>query len=98
MSHYFDRQGKSINIDTWGDLTYDPKYKFIKKTELPDGKIVSTVWLGINHNYDEGAPLIFETMVFKSKKDFEAVDDFCERYSTEEEALKGHEEACKKYS
>ena len=28
------------------------------------GKRISTVWLGLNHQYFNGPPLIFETMVF----------------------------------
>ena len=31
---------------------------------LPNGIRVSTVWLGINHNFLGGRPLIFETMLF----------------------------------
>jgi len=59
---------------------------------------VSTVWLGLNHNYTmRGAPLIFETMVFASAQrddpDWPGLTDFdCRRYATEEEALAGHEE------
>ena len=47
---------------------------------------VSTVWIGINHNFSgEGPPLIFETMVFGSEGDL-----YCERYATEEQAREGH--------
>jgi len=47
---------------------------------------VSTVWLGLNHAFGPGPPLIFETMVF-------GLDDGEElmfRYSTLEEAEAGH--------
>lgn len=44
-------------------------------------------WL--NHQYGDGPPLIFETMLFKSKDDLDALD--FERYSTEAEAVAGHE-------
>jgi len=48
---------------------------------------VSTVFLGLDHSFFEGGPpMIFETLVFGGSKDGEM-----ERYSTKEEALKGHE-------
>lgn len=33
-------------------------------THLPNGAWVSTVFLGINHRWGSGPPLLFETMVF----------------------------------
>lgn len=61
-------------------------YKRVGKTLLPDGKLVSTVWLGVDHGNGE-KPLVFETMVFTPK----GKRVFCGRYSTLEEAEKGHE-------
>ena len=50
------------------------------------GVRVSTVFLGIDHNWSvDGPPLIFETMVFGG--DFDRDQD---RYSTWEEAKQGH--------
>jgi hypothetical protein len=46
---------------------------------------VSTVWLGLDHQFGEGPPLIFETMVFGGPH-----DQYTERYSTEDEARRGH--------
>src|SRR4029077_16902913 len=75
-----------------------PDRRIVKQQTLPNGKFVSTVFLGINHNFSfKGPPLLFETMVFsKDKKKFNFVsykeDEFpetldIERYSTWEEAL-----------
>ena len=52
-----------------------------------DDQRVSTVWLGNDHRLygDEGPPLIFETMIFGGPH-----DQYCDRYSTEETALIGH--------
>jgi hypothetical protein len=47
---------------------------------------VSTVFLGLNHNYGDGPPLLFETMVFGGP-----IDEETERYSTKAEALAGHQ-------
>jgi hypothetical protein len=47
---------------------------------------VSTVFLGIDHQYGGGPPLLFETMAFGLPDD----DEICERYSTEQQAREGH--------
>lgn len=50
---------------------------------------VSTVFLGIDHNFG-GVPMLFETMVFLG--DHGDTDDrYMRRYSTRQEALDGHE-------
>ena len=55
-----------------------------------DGVHVSTVFLGLNHRYDNfGPPLIWETMIFGGPH-----DQYQDRYSTKAEALTGHEKAC----
>jgi hypothetical protein len=47
---------------------------------------VSTVFLGLDHNFGFGRkPLLFETMIFGGKH-----DQYQERYSTYKEAEKGH--------
>lgn len=53
---------------------------------------VSTVWLGLNHRYDDGPPLIFETMVFPTGSFSE---QYCRRYATKEQARAGHEAVVK---
>jgi len=54
--------------------------------------VVSTFFLGLDHNYIEGQPpLLFETMIFGGD-----LDQDCERYSTWEEAEKGHAEMCER--
>lgn len=56
-------------------------------TEFPGGH-VSTVFLGLDHSFGSGAPLLFETMIFGGP-----YDDYQERYSTWEEAETGHQMA-----
>lgn len=96
---YFDKEGKPIDLMTWGRLFEDENYKVIKQQQIGD-YLISTVWMGVDYNFnrffDKDSPLhIFETMVF-SKKDKDADLDQ-ERYSTLEEAKAGHEELVKKY-
>tara|TARA_R110000868_G_C10972576_1_gene770499 strand:- start:30019 stop:30333 length:315 start_codon:yes stop_codon:yes gene_type:complete len=55
-----------------------------------DGFFISTVWLGNNHNYFGGRPLLFETMVFKGDS---GSDEYCDRYATWDEAVEGHKKA-----
>jgi len=51
---------------------------------------VSTVFLGLDHQYGEGPPLLFETMVFGGSQNGE-----CYRYTTWKEAEEGHKKVCK---
>ena len=94
---YYDKDGTPIP-DTliWARKLEDIDYKRIAQTILPDGKLVSTVWLGLNHNYGSGPPLIFETMVFEAGRGGGEVDT--ERYSTLAEAQDGHHEMVRKWT
>lgn len=51
---------------------------------------VSTVFLGLNHRWGPGPPLLFETMLFSEKRDV----DWQERCSTWDEALAMHARGC----
>lgn len=57
----------------------------VARTELADGVIVSTVFLGLNHAWDDGPPLLFETLVFNGPHDGDM-----ERCSTWEQAEAQH--------
>jgi hypothetical protein len=76
------------------DLLADEEYKRVKQDVFVyDGEPVnvSTVWLGLDHNWwPDRPPLIFETMIFGGKLDLEVW-----RYSTEEQAVAGHADAVK---
>lgn len=50
-----------------------------------EGVRVSTIFLGVNQQWGDGPPLLFETMVFGGK-----LDEAQARYSTWEEAETGH--------
>ena len=49
---------------------------------------ISTVFLGIDHNFGGGRPILFETMIFGGEH-----DGYQERYHTWKEAEKGHKKA-----
>ena len=93
---YYDRQGKPMSLKQW-TLSFQGSFdkRRVAETTLPDGKWVSTVWLGLDHRFGmDGPPLIFETMVFKGRDNMDELD--MDRYSTEAEALAGHAALVKK--
>lgn len=77
--------------------------RHVALTELGELK-VSTVFLGLDHNWSDGAPILFETLVFeysedalgptpKGYPDWISCDDYpMRRYATWDEAQAGHDE------
>jgi hypothetical protein len=53
-------------------------------------KNISTVFLGIDHSFGAGKPLLYETMIFPDEELFE-------RYSTKRLAILGHKKCVKIY-
>ena len=60
----------------------------VAKTEQ-GGVLVSTVFLGLNHRFGDGPPLLYETMIFGGDN-----DDYQTRCCTRAEALEEHRKAC----
>lgn len=94
MSGYYDRQGRQrdytdvLHSEILPAQDRGEDYHRVAWTDLDDQEVcVSTVWLGLDHQHGNGLPLIFETMVFGG-----FLNERMERYSTETEALEGHEE------
>jgi len=56
----------------------------VARTQVGDAD-VSTVFLGINHAFDNGEPILFETMIFGGERDGDG-----QRYHTWEQAEAGH--------
>ena len=82
---FFDRQGEPLSDERWIKLFSNMEYSRVRRTQLPGDVNVSTVWLGMDHGFS-GRREIFETMVFGGD---DAGD--CERYSTEDQAVAGHD-------
>ncbi len=88
---YYDRQGQPMSLGTWAQLIEKGMdYKRVAQTTVGPYWI-STVWLGLDHSFWDGPPLIFETMVLLAD-DGPANEYDVVRYSTEAEALAGHDE------
>lgn len=85
MSDYFDREGRPITLMEYGRLFSNLQYRVLYHHRFKNF-LLSTVWLGINHNFSmRGPPVIFETMVF-----FNGMGGPMWRYSTEGEARRHH--------
>lgn len=106
----YDDPGWIANMTKVEELLKDPSYKIVKQ-EFTQRKQywISTVWLGLNQNMlGLGKPVIFETMVFRGRKDswylidgermYYRKDYEQVQYSTERQARAGHKKLVEKYS
>lgn len=75
------------NFHEWVKL-FEYNTRVVAQTTFPDGVRVSTVFLGADLGFDEGEPILFETMVFGG-----ALDQYQQRYETWDQAEAGHAEA-----
>ena len=91
---YYDPMGEPISFAEWGRL-YELRVReemsddcwWRRRTEIDDKVHVSTVWLGLDHNFwFEGPPLIWETMIFGGR-----FNDYQWRYPSRPAALDDHE-------
>lgn len=90
LNHYFlneDHTYSPCDLMEWA-TQLESMNKHVAYDLINDCRI-STVWLGLNHNWGDGPPLVFETMVFKPS----GSDNYQVRYTTWDEALLGHEKA-----
>jgi len=64
--------------------------RIVKQEWVDDEVRVSTVFLGLDHNFcDDGPPILFETMIFCNRADLSGT---MRRYATWDEAEAGHKE------
>ena len=91
MSDHYILNGKlavPTDLMTWGKWLQEAKEERIVAKDERDGVRVSTVFLGLDHNFGEGPPLLFETMIFGGEH-----DQWQDRYTTWEQAEAGHKAA-----
>lgn len=88
---YYDRNGQPMSdVIEWARMFEDDAIRRVALDEVVCGDEsvrVSTVFLGLDHNWGSGPPMIFETMVFGGP---ERIDQWQIRYPTEETAKLGH--------
>lgn len=87
MSDFFKLEGKEpvrvADCLEWAKW-FESFDRCIARDEIHDA-VVSTVFLGLDHRFGDGPPLIFETLVFGGH-----LDGQMDRYSTWDEAATGH--------
>lgn len=93
MLGYYILKGKTpvqvSDVLEWGEW-FEKANRFVKQTKIGHIRI-STIFLGLDHSFGRGKPLLFETMIFGGEHNL-----FKDRYATWDEAEEGHEAACKK--
>lgn len=95
----YDIDGEPISFGTWAIASKNTEGRRIGATHTFDGWFISTVWLGLDHSFGDGPPLVFESMVFAPWW-ISAVgnDQDCVRYSTYQQAVDGHVAMVKKWN
>lgn len=85
--HYvLDEAGNPVeekDLLTWARW-FESADRTVARDQIDEARI-STVFLGMDHSYTEGPPVLYETMVFGGQFDLYEV-----RYQTQEQALVGH--------
>jgi hypothetical protein len=93
MTDYFKLDGKAVvpvdDVMIWAEWLERAERR-IALDEVA-GAVISTVFLGVNPQWGDGPPLVFETLVSGGQLDGEM-----DRYSTWDEAAAGHVAMCVK--
>ena len=91
MNEYYILKGKKavpvVDFMTWARW-FKEADRTVAKSSKGDMR-VSTVFLGLDHQWGNGSPLLFETMIFGGEH-----DQYQERCATWEEAEAMHANAC----
>lgn len=88
MRNYILKNKKPVlasSIEEWAK-GYQ-KNRIVKQEKIND-VFISTVFLGLDHSWGGGPPILFETIIFEGEH-----DQYQDRYCTWEEAEIGHEKA-----
>lgn len=83
-AYYYVLDGHVPRATTWRESFGHAEVRRVASTDLGDIS-VSTVFLGFDHNWGDGPPILFETMVFGGDH-----GGYEWRYSTWDEAVDGH--------
>lgn len=90
MWYTLDKDNKPIKstIIKCGEwMENNPGVKSVKQEYIGD-IFVSTVFLGLDHAWNSDIPVLWETMIFGGEH-----DQYQERYTSYEDAVKGHQTA-----
>lgn len=91
MTRYYVLDGRDVvpvgDVSKWGEMFEDMNARRVSEDMVGEARI-STVFLGIDHSFGRGPPLLFETMIFGGEH-----DGFQERSSTYGQAEAMHARA-----
>ena len=76
------------NVVKWGQWMGTSLRRRVGSDEPIPGVKVSTVFLGLDHSWDDGPPVLWETMIFGGQ-----FDEYQERYTSFNDAKEGHAKA-----
>lgn len=85
--YVLDGGGHPVPADNpleWGKFMQDGDGRTVSVATFTDCR-VSTVFLGLDHAFGDGPPVLWETMIFGGEH-----DGYQRRYTTREAALDGH--------
>lgn len=69
-----ERELVEVDLATRAAWTENNRFNtHVADTSFSDGTRVSTVFLGLNHAYDDGPPQVFETVIFGGPLDRKSV-------------------------
>jgi hypothetical protein len=83
MWYALDEHGEPVKANG-AEVFGDPR-RIIAQDEFGDSIRVSTVFLGLDHGFGDGPPVLWETMIFGGNHDQEQW-----RYSSRGDAVTGH--------
>lgn len=90
MGTYYILDGKTpveaSSIHQWA-IWFESADRVVRKTAVNGDVEISTVFLGLGHQFGDGSPLLFETLVLGGE-----LDGDMWHYSTWHEAEEGHNE------
>ncbi|CAE6758446.1 hypothetical protein R75461_05602 [Paraburkholderia nemoris] len=94
---YYLRDGTPTDVETWRGLQGDASYVQVEKTTLPNGRWISTIWLGVQHESvsDPGGLELFESVVFDVDTQQPLVSV---GHATEEQAHAAHQRLVKEWA
>ena len=90
MADYYNIDGEPIDMMEWARLFEIPEYRIVA-SDMVGHVWISTVWLGLDHNWLGSEPWIFETIAFvvpQGDDRWKATE--IRRYATHAQALEGH--------
>ena len=89
--YILDAKGNPIpepDLLKWGRWLETADNRRVAHNKTTSGVTVSTVFLGLDHRFGDGPPVLWETMIFGGSH-----DQYQERYSSLSDAVNGHQKA-----